>query len=143
MTQAEVVYEVVLGDVGWVLLDTRKYDSNFILMVYEKSSRWEAFSVFEIDYQNGEQYEAAGIISLPFDSFVIASQTESNPEIWAFSNGEEVVTIAEYKDYEFIDDKNVRMETSPGGKQLFVSKEPDNSYLYFETSSYLFVISGN
>ena len=38
--------------------------------------------------------------------------------------------------------KNVRMETSPGGKRLFVSKEPDNSYLYYEASGYLAVISG-
>lgn len=142
MTQSAVVNEVVLGDRGLVLLDTRKFNDNFILMVYEKSDRWETSSVLEIDYQNGEQYEEAKELSLPFDSFVVVNQPKSNPAIWTFSNGKEVVTIAEYKDYEFDKGKNISMETSPGGKQLFVSKEPDNHYLYYGGSGYTVVISG-
>lgn len=142
ISKSEIANEVILGNKGIVILDTQKINNNFVLLHYEKKEKWDISAIIDIDINNGHLFENKGGLDLPFNEFVVAKSTESDLKTWAFSSKEKVVAITKFPRYPFENNK-VKMKKTSDGKEIYVSEDPNNSYLYYFDSEFVIVISGN
>ncbi|WP_186673883.1 hypothetical protein [Sporosarcina sp. BP05] len=142
ISKSEIANEVILGNKGIVTLDTQKINNNFVLLHYEKEDKWNISALIDVDINNGHFFEDKGGLNLPFNEFVVAKFTESDLKTWAFSSKEKVVAITKFARYPFENNK-VKMQKTSDGKEIYVSEDPNNSYLYYFDSEFVIVISGN
>ncbi len=85
-------------------------------------------------------------LDLPMDKFNALNLKipKKNKKIWAFANEKEIVTIAVYNRFPFVETNDPEKITLTNKNEAYVSKENlKNSYLYYFDSGKLIVVCGN
>lgn len=141
ITKSDIANEVVLGNKGIVILDTHKYHKNFVVLPYEKEKKWDITALIDVDIDNSTLFENKEGLNLPFDKFAVAKYLVNEPNIWVFANKEKLVAISKYTHYSF-DNKEVKGQKMKNGKEIFISEDPNNPYIYYYDSNFIVVISG-
>ncbi|WP_416729780.1 DUF4367 domain-containing protein [Fictibacillus sp. JL2B1089] len=141
-SQSSLVNEVRLGDNSLVILNTQKYDRNFVVFDYKNiDGRWNIQNIVTLDVLDGEYFKNKEKLNLPFNEFVVAKYTDNNPKLWTFANKEKIVTIAKHDRFTFQDQQ--AQKKTVGDKELYVHTKEKNSYVYYFDSESVILLSGN
>ncbi|MFD4703351.1 hypothetical protein ACFWM3_00665 [Gottfriedia sp. NPDC058432] len=139
-----IVNEATLGNRSIVILNTQELDCNFAVFDYENEKNlWRIRSLITLDVKNGQYFKDKGGLKLPFEKFVVATSTDSNPEIWSFADHKNIVAVAKYKEFPF-ESSGINTLTSDSGKRKYYSyKKNKKEFIFYHDSEYIVVISGN
>lgn len=142
-SKGSIVNEATLGNRSIVILNTQELDNNFAVFDYENEKNlWRIRSLITLDVKNGQYFKDKGGLNLPFEKFVVATSTDSNPEIWSFADHKNIVAIAKYKEFPF--ESDIKTLTIDSGKRKYYSyKKNKKEFMFYHDSEYIVVISGN
>ncbi|EJL40727.1 hypothetical protein BAG01nite_49520 [Brevibacillus agri] len=142
----DIVFESTLGDTSIVAIRSPEGETNYTVFLYEynNTKKWVIDGFLRL--QGGTGFMNKEGLDLPMDKFNALNLKipKKNKKIWAFANEKEIVTIAVYNRFPFVETNDPEKITLTNKNEAYVSKENlKNSYLYYFDSGKLIVVCGN
>ncbi|MGV3136692.1 hypothetical protein ACEF06_09550, partial [Brevibacillus agri] len=142
----DIVFESTLGDTSIVAIRFPEGETNYTVFLYEynNTKKWVIDGFLRL--QGGTGFMNKEGLDLPMDKFNALNLKipKKNKKIWAFANEKEIVTIAVYNRFPFVETNDPEKITLTNKNEAYVSKENlKNSYLYYFDSGKLIVVCGN
>ncbi|MCG5251862.1 hypothetical protein P4U99_26455 [Brevibacillus agri] len=142
----DIVFESTLGDTSIVAIRSPEGETNYTVFLYEynNTKKWVIDGFLRL--QGGTGFMNNEGLDLPMDKFNALNLKipKKNKKIWAFANEKEIVTIAVYNRFPFVETNDPEKITLTNKNEAYVSKENlKNSYLYYFDSGKLIVVCGN
>lgn len=142
----DIVFESTLGDTSIVAIRSPEGETNYTVFLYEynNTKKWVIDGFLRL--QGGTGFMNKEGLDLPMDKFNAFNLKipKKNKKIWAFANEKEIVTIAVYNRFPFVETNDPEKITLTNKNEAYVSKENlKNSYLYYFDSGKLIVVCGN
>ncbi|QHZ55180.1 hypothetical protein M655_005650 [Brevibacillus sp. NSP2.1] len=142
----DIVFESTLGDTSIVAIRSPEGETNYTVFLYEynNTKKWVIDGFLRL--QGGTGFMNKEGLDLSMDKFNALNLKipKKNKKIWAFANEKEIVTIAVYNRFPFVETNDPEKITLTNKNEAYVSKENlKNSYLYYFDSGKLIVVCGN
>ncbi|MBY0050645.1 hypothetical protein H7K32_02915 [Brevibacillus agri] len=142
----DIAFESTLGDTSIVAIRSPEGETNYTVFLYEynNTKKWVIDGFLRL--QGGTGFMNKEGLDLPMDKFNALNLKipKKNKKIWAFANEKEIVTIAVYNRFPFVETNDPEKITLTNKNEAYVSKENlKNSYLYYFDSGKLIVVCGN
>lgn len=142
----DIVFETTIGDSSIVAIRSPEGEANYTIFLYEynPTKKWMVNGLLRLE--GGTEFSDQEGVDLPMDKFnaLHLKIPEKNKKIWAFANEKEIVTIAVYNRFPFVESNHPEKISLSNQNEAYVSKDYlNNSYLYYFDSGKQIVVSGN
>ncbi|MGG1534612.1 hypothetical protein [Brevibacillus agri] len=121
----DIVFESTLGDTSIVAIRSPEGETNYTVFLYEynNTKKWVIDGFLRL--QGGTGFMNKEGLDLPMDKFNALNLKipKKNKKIWAFANEKEIVTIAVYNRFPFVETNDPEKITLTNKNEAYVSKE--------------------
>ncbi|RNB57147.1 hypothetical protein EDM57_10550 [Brevibacillus gelatini] len=139
----DVIFESTLGDTSIVAIRSPEGETNYTVFLYEYNNNTEKWVIDGfLRLQGGTGFSNKEGLNLPMDKFNALNLEipKKNKKIWVFANEKEIVAIAVYNRFPFVETNNPEKITLTNKNEAYVL---NNNFLYYLDSGKLIVVSGN